>query len=339
MAFSSGGNSRVSRCNQERHCHFVKAVVHSQSPDVRACAQELKRFEEIHHSTHPRSALAAAFALPAQGRCTDCVRRPVSLSDHGAVDLRSGRSRLEPHEQLGSGSERCRPRRRVLGRHPVHDSRLLRLHLSAVAWGQGLSGVPPSSRTVAVERLAVLLAHDRSGVSGPGRRIARASAFSFGVGPPGLGRRRAGRGAWRSGQARAECAGQHAVVHCAVPVRPDRLHRPVLVQSHGHDGQDNAGPGRAVHRLAQPLVGRPQRAQANGQGQRTPHRARTGVDRAHGGSRKARSGGYRSGTRSCARAEQARTERKAGAIVRGQRRGRYAAADLDPRPGREKAAQ
>jgi hypothetical protein len=38
-------------------------------------AQELKRFEEIHRSTQPRSALAAAFALPAQGRCADRIRR------------------------------------------------------------------------------------------------------------------------------------------------------------------------------------------------------------------------------------------------------------------------
>lgn len=57
--------------------------------DVRATAQELKRFEEIHPSTQRCSALAAAIALPAQGRGPDRLWRPVPVPDNGIVDLRS----------------------------------------------------------------------------------------------------------------------------------------------------------------------------------------------------------------------------------------------------------
>ena len=46
-----------------------------------------------------------------------------------------------------------------------------------------------------------------------------------------------GREPWRPGAQPAERAGQYADVHCPVPVRPDRVHRPVMVQGDGPDGK------------------------------------------------------------------------------------------------------
>ncbi|VFT09241.1 Uncharacterised protein [Pseudomonas aeruginosa] len=218
-----------------------------------------------------------------------------------------------------------------------------------------------------MEHLAVFLAPGRADLPDPGRLGTGLHPFPRQRPHAGqrLGRRRhrPEPGPRRGGC--AERAGQHAGVLRPVPLRPDGVRRPLLVQGDGCHRQDHPGLLRTDPERLQSLDGRARRAQATGratargrrarrrgggaeragpprtvQGQGAPAGTRRGPGQAHERAGEAPAAEDRSATAAEGPgAEQARAEREAGAAVRRYGGGGHPAAAVAARSGGSEAEE